>query len=659
MLGIEGTHDVTLMAISFAIAWFASYTALDIAERISHNKSWMRAVWLSAAAFSMGSGIWAMHFVAMLAYNSPYIITYDIELTFYSYIVAIIGTGIGFFVVGRNQSYYAILASGIITGLAIALMHYMGMAAMKMPATISYGYLGVGLSILVAIGAATSALWLSFNTTSTRQKLTASFIMGFAISGMHYTGMEACSFVPTDIFDTPTEAGFYQINLALATSIVVGFILLFSLISSIFDRRFAFLAQEESLRLIENERKYRELFRETPLPIHIIDNTGIIQDVSNSWLQLLSYSRQEVLGELVTKYMSDDSTLTYETRLNGFVPSHLNEYQFTTKDGRKVDVLLSSSLRRDDFGAFIGAQEGLVDITNRKVAETALRQKQKMEALGELVGGISHDFNNLLMIISGSLDLMFAKPQDSNKRALAIQDTVKRGQLLTRRLLTFSSQTSDKRSFIDLRLFLPEMKEMLERTLGASIQVNIDVRSDIYLIEVNQDELELTIVNLCVNARDAINGRGYITIQAVNEMLPNEAIQTLRGQFVKISVIDNGMGIDSNNLPRVFDPFFTTKNKEFGSGLGLTQVYGFATVQNGGTVTINSKPGMGTVVNVYLPTVVIHSSDGAILQSVSDRFVDGRGRKVLLVEDDTQVGEIIETLFKQLNFDTIAAHNAA
>lgn len=663
MAGIVGLHDVSLMLLSFCIAWFSSYTALDTGERVTHSQGQTKYLWMVTAAFCLGSGIWAMHFIALMAYKAEVAITYDLNLTVLSLVVALVGTLIGFFIVSQSQSYYAILVSGIVMGLSIVSMHYMGMSAMNMPATLDYAYDLVLASIFIAVIASTLAMWLAFNTVGFKKKLLASFVMGIAIAGMHHTAMEAVILYGTSgICNVTQDAGIYQVNLAITVGVLVGFILISSLITSIFDRRFAFLAKKESVKLIENERKFRDLFRETPLPIHIVNRTGTIQDISNSWLKLLEYSRGEVLGHVITEFMTNDSTLSYETRMNGITPNHLNEYQFVKKSGMKVDVLVSSALRRDSTGSFIGAQEGLVDITNRKVSENALRQRQKMEALGELVGGVSHDFNNLLMIISGSLDIIKSKPEQFNSRLHTIQETVQRGQQLTRRLLTFSRKQPSASSFIDLRLFLPDMKEMLQRTLGSNVLVNIDVKSEIYLVEVDQAELELTIVNLCLNARDAMQGKGFITIQATNEHLPNDQVSNLRGQYIKLSVIDNGTGIDSKELPRVFEPFYTTKKqgKELGSGLGLTQVYGFATVQNNGSVIINSKVGSGTMVNLYLPSVVVsHTASSVVPNAISTKLIDGEGRKVLLVEDEPQVGEIIEALFKQLNFTTVVASNAA
>lgn len=656
-MGIVGTHDVSLMTLSLIVAWFASYTALDVANRINNYKNYLRYIWLLLAGFCMGSGIWGMHFVAMSAYSSPYVITYDVELTVLSYVIAVLGTTLGFFIVTWNNRYRYIVLSGILMGISIATMHYIGVAAMQLPATVNYVWVYVGISVFIAIASATISMWLAFNSNTVQQKLTASLAMGFAISAMHYTAMEACTF-QADVHVPKADAGLYQTNLALAVSVVVGILLLFSLIMSIFDRRFAFLAEKEAQVLVQSEKKYRDLYRETPLPIQLVDKAGVIVDVSNSWLQMLGYTRSEVLGQPFTKFLEDESIIAYETRLNTFLPSHLNEYRLIHKQGKKLDVLLSSTLRRDEHGAVIGVQEGLVDITLRKIAENSLRQKQKSEVLGELVGGISHDFNNLLMVISGSADLIKSKPETLNNRVDLIQETVKRGQYLTRRLLSFARKDSvAEPAFVDLKIFLSEFQPMLERSLGSNIKVHVDVQDDIHLIQVDINELQLTIVNLCLNSRDAIKNRGYISVRASNENLPNPTVPSLSGKFVKISVTDTGEGMTPEQLSRVFEPFYTTKDGDLGSGLGLSQVYGFAAVRYKGTVLVHSERGVGTTVDMYIPSVVVNYNSEAALTSVLREY-DGQHRPVLVVEDDPQIQELIKALFESLNFNVLTAFDA-
>src|ERR1700716_1257138 len=192
---VTGTHDPYLVALSILVASFASYTALNLGGHVGAARGLARRVWLVAGAITMGGGIWSMHFVAMLAFRMPIPMSYDIRLTVLSLVVAIFVTGGGFYVISRQSaSPLHLVLSGIFMGLGIVAMHYTGMAAMRGQAELSYDRLFVALSVVIAIGASTAALWLAFRTTELGQQLVAAVVMGLAISGMHYTAMRAAIF---------------------------------------------------------------------------------------------------------------------------------------------------------------------------------------------------------------------------------------------------------------------------------------------------------------------------------------------------------------------------------------------------------------------------------------------------------------------------------
>src|SRR5437868_1740226 len=192
---VIGRYDASLVALSFAVACFASYTALDLGTRIRVSRGWERAGWLATAAVAMGGGIWSMHFIAMLAFLMPMPVAFDVGLTVLSLLLAIGVTGGGFYIMGTRQATPAqLLLAGLFMGIGIVSMHYTGMAAMRMRAEISYDGVLVALSVFIAIGASSAALWLAFKTAVVWQRLVAAVVMGFAISGMHYTGMSAAVF---------------------------------------------------------------------------------------------------------------------------------------------------------------------------------------------------------------------------------------------------------------------------------------------------------------------------------------------------------------------------------------------------------------------------------------------------------------------------------
>src|SRR6202011_6106486 len=251
---LTGTYDPYLVALSVLVASFASYTALGLSGHVGTAQGLARRVWLVAAAITMGGGIWSMHFIGMLAFVMPVPMSYDIRLTTLSLLVAIFVTGGGFYVISRQSaSPLHLVLSGIFMGLCIVAMPYIGMAAMRGHAALSYDRLFVALSVVIAIGAATAALWLAFRTTDLGQKLIAALVMGLAISGMHYTGMRAATFTAhaavhaaqgESQVEDEINASLDQTNLALGVAGVTFAILAFASIASLFERKRA----EEALR---------------------------------------------------------------------------------------------------------------------------------------------------------------------------------------------------------------------------------------------------------------------------------------------------------------------------------------------------------------------------------------------------------------------------
>jgi NO-binding membrane sensor protein with MHYT domain len=243
---VTGTHDPYLVALSILVATFASYTALDLNGHVETARGFARRVWLVAAAVTMGGGIWSMHFVAMLAFIMPTPMSYDIGLTALSLVVAMFVTGGAFYVISRQSgSPLRLVLSGVFMGLGIAAMHYTGMAAMRGHAELSYDPLFVALSLVIAIGASTVALWLAFRTTDLGQKLVAAVVMGLAISGMHYTGMRAAIFTAHEpVHEAQESASLDQTSLALAVAGITFIILALASVASVFERKRA----EEALR---------------------------------------------------------------------------------------------------------------------------------------------------------------------------------------------------------------------------------------------------------------------------------------------------------------------------------------------------------------------------------------------------------------------------
>ncbi len=291
----------------------------------------------------------------------------------------------------------------------------------------------------------------------------------------------------------------------------------------------------------------------------------------------------------------------------------------------------------------------------RQKAEAALKQAQRLEAVGQLTGGVAHDFNNLLMIIEGNSQRLRRDPlTPTQDRAVnAISEATRRGESLTRHLLTFSRRQTVVPEVVNLADILPKLGEMLCASLRGDIRVEMQIPSLIWSVEVDLSELELAILNLAVNARDAMPDGGVLVVGAQNTFLSGETRKDgLRGEFVELFVRDSGTGISPTVLPKVFEPFFTTKEVGKGTGLGLSQVYGFA-MQAGGSVGLSSDIGKGTQVTIYLPR-----TRKVAPQAAKPRIVPSYGPwTILVVEDNSAIADVTASNLNAHGHTVLIARN--
>jgi len=643
---VMGTYNPVLVFLSVLIAIFASYTALDLAGRIHASDGWTRRLWLATAAVAMGGGIWAMHFVAMLAFSMPgMVVGYDPGLTVISLLLAIAVTGIGFVVISRApHSPVAIAAAGLFMGLGVLGMHYMGMAAMRMAADLRYDPVWLAVSVLIAIGAATAALWLAARQSRQIERIGAAILMGVAIAGMHYAGMRAAIFTAHHGVDLARGgSSFDQTSLAVAVTVTTFLILFLALVSAMFDRRFARVAQREAAALRESEERFRSLYRGTPLPLHSLDREGRIEQVSQTWLQLLGYREDKVLSRPLINFLTEESArrarqvdwpaLIANDRLDPC------EYRVVTKQGEFRDVVSTFKVERDAEGNFLHVLGGLTDVTERKQAEHALRQAQKIEALGQLTGGIAHDFNNLLAVVMGNLELLRKRlPEDARLTQLVDSaiEGAQRGAGLTQRLLAFARRQDLRPAPIDVPALVRSMTDLLQRSLGPTVRIQTHFPLHLPPAQVDANQLEMALLNLAVNARDAMPGGGALDIGAEEVEVGTGMREGLTpGRYVKLSLIDTGQGMDPDTLTRASDPFFTTKGLGKGTGLGLSMVQGLA-AQSGGKLILDSAVGRGTTVALYLP---VAQDMPARIEAEPEAAPLSAGllHKILVVDDDPLV----------------------
>jgi PAS domain S-box-containing protein len=363
--------------------------------------------------------------------------------------------------------------------------------------------------------------------------------------------------------------------------------------------------------LKESEERHRKLYNRTPMALQSVDAEARLIDVNDHWLELFGYRRHEVLGRSPPEFMTEESANRY--RENAW-PEMLRsrglarevEYRFLKSSGEIFDGRLSACGEFDAAGRFIRSWSVVADITAQKQAEAQLIQAQKIEAVGQLTSGVAHDFNNLLTAIAGNLELLATRIDDADGTAVrlivAAQRAAERGARLTAQLLAFSRKQHMDLSRVDLNHLVAGLDGLLESTIGGTVRIEMQLFDGLWPALADPGQIELVLLNLAINARDAMPTGGTITIETANTVLgpPRRAEEPPAGEYVMVSVADTGTGISPPILDKIFEPFFTTKEIGKGSGLGLSQVLGVAQ-QLGGGVGIDTRLGAGTVVKIYLP----------------------------------------------------------
>jgi PAS domain S-box-containing protein len=439
------------------------------------------------------------------------------------------------------------------------------------------------------------------------------------------------------------------------------------------ERQFAYQT------LIESERRYRRLVDAVvDYAIFQLDPNGRIATWNPGARRIKGYSQSEVIGKHFSLFYTE------EDRARG-LPERALEIAATTgkygaegwrvrKDGTRFWALVViDAIRDEDTGELSGFAKVTRDITERleaqhklQTAQEQLALSQKMEAVGQLSGGIAHDFNNLLMIVIGNLETaqhQAIKPPINASLNRALGNAMRgaqRAAALTGRLLAFSRRQALDPKHLDVNKFLSGATDFLQRSLGETIQVETVGGAGLWHVEVDPNQLESALVNLAINARDAMPSGGKLTIEGTNVFV-DENYSHLNpelkpGQYVVISVTDTGAGMAADVLNRAFEPFFTTKELGQGTGLGLSQVYGFVK-QSGGHVKIYSEPAQGTTVKIYLPRLHGRPSDD---EAEADEVVVGAedSETILVVEDDVDVRAYLADVLRSLDYRIIAAPNA-
>ena len=666
-----GTHDVLLVALSVLIAAAASYTALDLATRMRAASGWSSRAWLASAAIAMGGGIWSMHFVAMLAFSLPGLeVGYELRLTLLSLALPIAVTGLGFFVVNRpGAGPVALSLSGLVMGLGIAGMHYTGMAAMSMPADLSYDALWVAVSIFVAIGASVAALWLAFHQTGVRDRIMAAAVMGLAVSGMHYSAMQGAAFgTGAHIGHVHGTASVNQTHLALWVTGTTFLILVLALAAAMFDRHLSQSSEREAAALRASEERFRLLLQGvTDYAIFMLDPDGRVANWNAGAERIKGYTSDEIVGSHLSRFYTPEEVEAGAPATALRTAAEVGRFEAEgwrlRKDGSRFWANAVIDAIRDGEGRLVGFAKVTRDITERRQAQAdldrareALAQSQKMEAVGLLTGGVAHDFNNLLTAILGSLELMRKRLPDDPKLVRLLDNAVqgaRRGSALTQRMLAFARRQELKPEAVDLPEIVLGMTDLLQSSIGPLVRIETRFPLGLAPALVDANQFEMALLNLTVNARDAMPEGGTITISA-REAAGGDAVGLPEGRYVCLSVADTGIGMDEATLARAQEPFFTTKGVGKGTGLGLSMVQGLA-AQSRGRLVLRSRPGEGTAAEMWFPVAEASAARREATDAQAGASGPMRPMTVLVVDDDQLVLENTTAMLEDLRHRVIQA----
>lgn len=656
---LHPSHSPLLVMMSVLVACVASYAALQLAGRVLAARGRVRLIWLGASAFTMGVGIWSMHFVAMLAFRVGLPMAYAVDLVLLSVLVAIAASLLAFVTVSRPApGPGALVVAGLFMGPAIAGMHYIGMSAIRMPARIEYDLWIVSLSVLVAVTASLAALrlFVAFRTETigrpSWQAPASAVLMGFAVSGMHFTGMAAARFVPDSAAGRDGGHLLATDGLAYAVATSAAFLALVAVIAAMLDRSVrATSADAEALR--ESQERLQFALAAARMRTWCLDlNTRRLTPTDDG------LGHEEPFDDFLMRIHADD-----RARVNRAVglasDSGWLDVDFRFWNSGRVTRWIQAKGRRQDGPGrrLLGVS---IDITERRHLEQQFRQAQKMEVIGQLAGGIAHDFNNLLTVIKGNTEIALDEAHASQPAREVLQEALRATEhaaVLTRQLLAFSRKEIVQPRIIDINQVILSMEQMLSRLIDEHVTVSTHLAPGAVITVADPGQIEQILVNLAVNARDAMPQGGRLSIETGHIVLDRPSFPSgvviQAGSYVMLRVRDTGAGMDAAVQARVFEPFFTTKGPTQGTGLGLSTVYGIVT-QAGGHVWVESEPGHGSTFTIYLPQASVDAGVPAVTSRAPAPAV-AASETILLVEDEEGVRRLACRILMRQGYRVIEA----
>ena len=434
--------------------------------------------------------------------------------------------------------------------------------------------------------------------------------------------------------------------------------------------------RERTRDLEHSQTRFQAYFNASPEYLYLLRLTNedelLFEDVNPAGAALYGLSRNDMVGRDPVSIHHADAGKEAGAEIERNARRSLEEgqtlyYETTSQFGSRGRVTINTIIAPVET---TDNKRGLVlvckrDLTEQRHAEEALRQSQRMEAIGQLTGGIAHDFNNLLAAVMGSLELMQnritqGRGNEIDRYIAAAQESSKRAAALTQRLLAFSRRQTLSPALTDANRLLQSMADLIRSTIGPSVLLAIVATDNLWMTEVDQNQLEIALLNLCINSRDAMPAGGRLTVETANfEVDARMALEgdLTMGDYVSLSVSDTGTGMKPDVMSRAFDPFFTTKPLGSGPGLGLSTVYGFAK-QSGGHVRLYSEVGRGSTVTIYLPRLVQKIE---LVEQVSSGAASGStpGETVLVVDDEAMVRMVVLDVLEDLSYASLEARDGA
>ena len=661
---MSGLHQPLYVLLSLVSALVGSWTALDLFGRIHANVGRARSAWLVAASLALGLSVWAADFEAMLGLHAGAPIRYDPALVALALAVATGCCGLAFYLAAqRRGEQVSTLAAGVILGGGVSLTHFVGLAAMRTAPVIGFEPLMLAVSLTVAMACSAGGLVAAEKELGIRARAIAVAGLSLAIVGGHYASIAALRFAAGPEI-APNE-GVDSSGVAFSVAGGALFVLFLASIAALFDRRFEALAAIEAKR---NETQLRAILEQTPVGIIVADApSGLISFANSEAAHLLGHS---LVGQALASEGADYGPIDDQGRRRSAESSPLMRavrrgyrtdrlvQRYRRPDGAIVMLEMAAAPIRDADGRIVQGATTFHDVTAKLKAEEALRQSQRMEGIGQLTGGVAHDFNNVLTAVLGSLSLAVRRVTDDRAREQidnAIQ-AAERGAKLTSQLLAFSRRQRLEPQAVDLNAMIERLGGLFAGTLGGMVKVEHELAAGLPPAIGDPAQLELALLNLALNARDAMPRGGLLRLSTALTTLgsPRGPIEPEAGRYVAVTVADSGPGMTGDVAERAFEPFFTTKPPGRGSGLGLSQVLGLAK-QLGGGVRLITSDGEGAAITVYLPVSTGPAAKPDKLQESAPLAPEGA--TVLVVDDDPDVRRFVVDMLADSGYTVSSAED--